>query len=111
MCVYVYCVYVCVRVRMCSCVLVGGDFHLSHVRNILNTELSPQPRDSFILKSFLLSICSTSKQRNTIRGAKWGELALWLNQVETLAIKPYDLSSVPGPTVVEGENTPLYIIL
>ena len=109
LCVCVLCV--CVRMRMCVYVLVGGDFHLSHGRNIFNTELSPQPRHNLICKSFLLPTCSTSKQRNTIQGAKWGGLALWLIQAETLATKPYDLSSVPGPTTVEGENTFLYIIL
>ena len=104
-------VCVCVRMRMCACVLVEVSSHLSRGRNIFNTELSPQPRHNLIWKSSLLPTRSTSKQRNTIQGAKWGGLALWLSQAETLATKPYDLSSVPRPTAVEGENTFLYIIL
>lgn len=113
-CVYcVYCVYVYVCARACVHVCWWEETstcHMLETYSTLKSHLSPEI-DSLILKSFLLPICSTSKQGNTIWGAKWGGLALWLSQVDTLATKPCDLSSVPGPTAVEEENTPLYIIL
>lgn len=102
------CTHVCVCVHVCWWEETSTS-HMLETYSILNSHLSPEI--VLFLKSFLLPICSTSKQRNTIQGAKWGGLALWLSQAETLATKPYDLSSVPRPTAVEGENTLLYIIL